>query len=357
MRGWLVATLIGCTALNATASDREQHMVRVLTPAFLGRGGLGTSVRTVLNLQLLQTLYVPENNPTSEGAVIWSDPLETPSHDEAVRAARSAGAQLALWGEAIEYANGVVVQAALTVDDRAEHTPTRALRWDTTVRYAGRDFVFGASVPSVSYEFEPFVLPRAVVVQFAEPSDLVMYSTRQGGVVRGTVGNEFDVIENHGDRIFVESAGVRGWVRLPQLSEVRPEIVDFVGGIMRIMRRDWRRADRSLTAVINNPVTPSRVLQDAHLYRAFARAGLKKSCRDDIAAARGINPYTRSVGMFGIMCAATELKTATEAQNEAAMRAAVVALEKILLTPQLSLDRTDSSVASAQRLVDAYRRR
>lgn len=343
-------------AAGREAPDRERHMVRVLTPAFRGTADIGVRVRTVLNLQILNTLNVPANNPKSEGAVIWAGPMEEQSHEFALRAARSAGAQVTLWGDAVEYANGVIVQAAMTVDAQAEHTATRALRWETNVQYAQQRFLFRALLPSPRYEFEPIVLAPEIVRQFREPSDLVMYSQIDGGRALGTVGDEFDTLERRGDRIRVTSSGITGWVHLPRLSATRSEIVDFVSGVVRVMRHDWRGAERALSAVIENPVTPSKVLQDAFLYRAFARAGLKQPCRADIKVGRAVNPYVPAVELFGIVCAASEFETARLADREVGMATAITDLEQIFRTKKVPLSDDDSTVASARALIQTYRR-
>jgi len=64
--------------------------------------------------------------------------------------------------------------------------------------------------------------------------------------------------------------GVTGWVRMPNLSAVHSEVIDFAGGVIRILRHDWSGALQLSENVVENPRTPLAVLVDAYLYLGIA---------------------------------------------------------------------------------------
>src|SRR5262249_40578174 len=100
-----------------------EDQVRIFVPAFTGLDTLGKNVSNVLRLQISQTFEA--GTTFGRGVLLWEDrPLKELSHNEAMRRATNIGtlAHLVLWGTAVQYGDGVVVQTYLTL------TPLASLR-------------------------------------------------------------------------------------------------------------------------------------------------------------------------------------------------------------------------------------
>jgi len=299
VRGLVMTLVAVATPLSIVA---QRPPVTLFVPAFEGPESLGRNVATILNLQIWQTLRkAPFPNPSNvtfgDGLILWDEkPLSSQTHDDAARVARNNEADLVLWGKASRYGDGVVVQAYLTMP-----VSERERIWEVAV--PGRD---GASrisveVPRLRYEFRPIVLTRAIVDSYLSPGALKLYASPTSMEVIGNVGGAFTALEQGGNVARVESNGTKGWIRLPLLSASRSEVVDFVGGIIRVFRADWDGAARLLQNVIANPQTPTTLRLDAHLYRGVAleRAGLDGT--PDLQRAYELNPYDRATVAYLLM--------------------------------------------------------
>jgi hypothetical protein len=89
--------------------------------------------------------------------------------------------------------------------------------------------------------------------------------------------------------------GVKGWIRLPNLSKERSEVVDFTGGIVRILRKDWEGASKLFQNVAENPRAPTEVRGDSYLYLAIAAAHSGMDPEPWISKAYELNPYSQVV--------------------------------------------------------------
>jgi hypothetical protein len=299
VRRLLVALGLGAAAIVGLAQSRP---ITLLVPPFDGPEALGINVATILNLQVWQTLRkAPYPNPSrlnfGDGLVTWSDqPLASQTHDDALRAARQNEADLVLWGKALRYGAGVVVQSHLTIA-----TPRSASIWRVQLPGPGAETSLAVSLPRLRYEFGPIVLTGTIVETYSTPDALRLYSSRAGGESIGKVGSYFTAIEQNGTSALVRSGDVTGWIRLPSLSSNRSEIVDFVGGIMRIMRADWGGADALFARALANPQTPAAVKLDAHLYRVVALEQAGSSGIDEARRAYALNSYDRSAVSYLVM--------------------------------------------------------
>ena len=315
-------------ALTASAGRPQGRPITLLVPAFEGPQSLGVNVATILNLQVWQTLRkAPYPNPGKvdfgNGMVTWIDkPLAPQTHETAAGAAKNNAADLVLWGKAARYGAGVVAQSYLTI------VPRRDPLWRTSLRSGGADATLETTLPRLRYEFRSIVLDDSIVQQYSTPEALRLYETREGGDPTGTVGAYFTALEQAGNAAFVTSGTARGWIRLPALSRNRSEVVDFVGGIIRILRADWGGADALFTKVLANPNTPTVVKADAHLYRAVALERSGSSGLDQARRAYALNPYDRSTVTYLVMC---QMATAGRMPPGSADRNAILADARRLL--------------------------
>ena len=157
-------------------------------------------------------------------------------------------------------------------------------------------------LPARRYSIEPIVLRPDIVKAFSRPDALPLFDAPAGGESVGHLGAEFRAVESRSDAVYVRPvAGAPGWLRLQQLADARGEVVDFVSGLVRIYRADWRGAADLLGRVVESPSTPSALRLDAALLRARA----KLEAGDDLEGivrevdqAASVSPYARRAVMY-----------------------------------------------------------
>jgi hypothetical protein len=317
---WLFTVSAIVMAIGAVTA--QPRPVTLLVPPFEGPGALGVNVSTVLNLQVWQTLRKapfpnPQNLNFGDGLVTWMDePLESQTHEAALRAATENKADVVLWGKARPYGSGVVVQSYLTINP-----PSASPIWRLPVERDGQSSTINVGLPRLRYEFTPLELRSSIVENYRTPDALGLYSSRDSGNKIGTVGSFFTALEQNGDAALVRSGDRTGWIRLPSLSSNRSEIVDFVGGIMRIMRADWSGASALFAKVIANPRTPTAVRLDAHLYRIVALERSGSSGAEEARRAHALNPYDRATVCYLVM---SQIASANRLPADAGARTAAL---------------------------------
>ena len=283
--------------------------IRLYIPSFQGPGDLGRNVATVLNLQIWRTLRrEPWPNPQSldfgGGLIVWGpNPLDESSHREAERKAMEdhIWAQMTLWGEAFSYGDGVITQTYLSIPAFEDYRENKFEIWRITVPTPKGGIQLQMGPPRRRYEFAPIVLSNDVVERYSLPSSLKMFREPRKSEVIGEVGNEYTGIEPRGNYQFVYSEGKRGWVYLPRLSKERNEVVDFVGGVIRIFRSDWTGATTLMDRVINNPSSPTALRIDALLYKAYSQEQRGRDGEKELRIAYALNPYSRTTLKYWVM--------------------------------------------------------
>jgi hypothetical protein len=308
-------------ALAAIATFGQARPITLLVPPFEGPDSLGTNVAAILNLQVWQTLRkAPFPNPArlsfGDGLVTWIDePLSSPMHEQAARAAVENDADLVLWGKALRYGTGVVVQSYLTI------LAQRPAIWRVALTGSANTSALEVALPRLRYEFRPIVLGGAIVATNSTPDALRLYPSPTAREPIGRVGSYFTALRQEGAAAQVQSGDVTGWIRLPALSSSRTEVVDFVGGVIRIMRADWAGARTLFGNVITNPQAPTTLKADAHLYRAAALERSGESGADEARRAYALNPYDRTVVSYLAMSqlASAARMTANDSRREGAL--------------------------------------
>ncbi len=318
----LLAVFLPLLSLNVEAKDEqrdpEQMMVSgadqvtLYVPAFQSDdANLGLAVATVLNLQVWQTLREsPTPNPDSldfgKGVVVWdNEPLSSADFGTAEQAAartQDPPPQLVLWGKCYRYGEGVVAQAYLSLPVTRSPRPTDPERWLVFLPGDNGEASVESDIPTRRYAFEPIVLTGQVVETYSRPDALKLFAAQEGDRVIGQVGGEFKAERHEGPSdVKVTSAGVTGWLRLPNLARERSEVTDFTGGVVRAYRGDWMGVRSLMKKVTDNPQTPTQLRVDAHLYRAMAAVRLNRDPEPDLLAAEALNPYARRVVVYRAM--------------------------------------------------------
>jgi hypothetical protein len=293
-----------------------QDEIRLFIPAFEGQGSLGKNVATVLNLQIWQTLRSapypnPENLYFGKGKIMWdTSPLAVQSHLESEKAAMDfeIWAQFVLWGTAFEYGTGVVVQAYLSIPEYEDFREAHHEVWEVRIPGPQRDILIsiknsGIGIPQRRYEFSPIILDADIVSQYTLPNSFKLYSLKKGGRQIGSLADEYIGIQMEGDHALVLSLPdkKKGWIYLPKLSKNRSELVDFVGGLIRMFRNDLKGAIFLLQQVVENRNVSINLKVDSYLYLAMAKEKLGLDGSGYIKKAYDLNPYYQPTITFAIM--------------------------------------------------------
>lgn len=266
---------------------------------------VGRNVGAVLALQVLLTLRA--GKALGSGVSVWEPRIvrSVTSHHEAERAARERAnpPQLVLWGTVLDYGEWVVVQPRLTVvPDTEVASPGGRLcnRTQVEVWRAGSRRVIAAGLgptvglPRLSYAFEPLTLGADVVARYGEPSGLRMYRRRsKGGRLSGDMGPMGDRVRallQTSRSLQVLAGGRTGWIDISGLG-AQSEAVDFVGGLARLMRGDFRRAEAPLARVARSANSPADLRVHALLLQALARAHRGRPRGDLLHAAEQFAPH------------------------------------------------------------------
>ncbi|TMG71751.1 MAG: hypothetical protein E6H75_16025 [Betaproteobacteria bacterium] len=280
-----------------------------------------------MGLQVWQTLRRTDGGKGPEhdfGRGTVKDALALPSltHRTAEDVAHHASflSQMVLWGTVQDYGGGAIVEAYLSLpvyarlNDSyfADFRRERKEEWVVRARAGARQVEFRRDVPRRRIAFEPIVIAPAVVRNYSSYDALQLYDPADPSKPIGPIGNDITGVEQHGDSAIVTTRGVKGIVRLPQLSANRSEVVDFVGGLMRIFRGDWAGAEQLMRGVAENR-------------NALAMAKLGRSGEDHIERALELNPYAERTAAFAIMDVLERLARLTERDAAASERRDLIA--------------------------------
>ncbi len=273
--------------------------IRTLVTQFGGDENLGTSVATILHLQLWRTLRKePHPNPKhiefGAGTLLWSDrPIDPVMSAKSI--AVSTEVQQVLWGHVHSFGNDAVVTCYLDIpsyEGQGSAEKNRGI-WEIKIG-AVQHTSLAIDLPQRAYAFEPIKLPMEFVAKYSVPDALVIRQGPGRGRVLGPAGTKFALVESDERFAKVRSPVGTGWIELPGLSEQKPEVVDFVGGIIRIFRGDWDGAISLFSEVIGNPQAPTALKIDAGLYTIRARSELGQDADADIAHVKSLGPPSQS---------------------------------------------------------------
>jgi hypothetical protein len=299
----------------AAEAQRITMMVSPFDSASTGNVEIGKKTGIILNLQIWQTLRIPTTavGRKTHGAITWdvtSNPPTSYSEAESLAGRQAEDTpQLVLWGRAWRYGPGTVVEAFLLIRADVSGSPGQNV-WSVP---APDGSTISVTLPRQQIDFSPIILRNDILPLLEQPSGLVLYSSPHGSSSKGTVGNYFRALEQSPDSAKVALPnGTVGWIRLPNLSSARSEVVDFSGGVMRILRDDWPGAVVLFTKVINNPHTPAAVLVDAYLYLALASAQMGQNSYEWTAKAYGLSPYSKTVVQYLCMSRMSDFDQLTQ---------------------------------------------
>ena len=279
--------------------------------------GIGHNVGSVMALEVLLRLRAGPG--LAEATAVWEPdvaaPVTTHTRARALATERNTPAQLVLWGTVLRYGEWLVVQPRLTVvpdaelriDDDDYRCRRQTERWQVVLpaHLAGHPDRPAAlpevGLPRLDFDFEPLSLSAAVAARFADPAGLRIYRKRtplRGDL--GPLGAEARAIEQAPGALKVRSGGRVGWIDTAGLGRRNAVALDFVDGLIRLMREDYDRADPPLKRVAEADDGPAALRLDALLLRALIQLHRDRPAHDLLAAAEEIDPYSPAVARVRI---------------------------------------------------------
>jgi hypothetical protein len=136
------------------------------------------------------------------------------------------------------------------------------------------------------------------------------------GTPSGDLGEDYRAVRQEGDFVLTQpedekgaNKGEAGWLYLPKLAG-DDEVVDFVGGVIYLLRRDYHRAIYSLHKVASS--SPNNTLKiDSLLLEALAKTKLGADADPLIDSALKINPYLQTSIEYKIISLVSQLEAAS----------------------------------------------
>jgi hypothetical protein len=355
MRSALLMLLIAWSL--AALGQQISVMVAPFDSAGAGDPEIGKKASIILNLQIWQTLRIPPagEGRKTKGTVTWDVTSKPPtSYAEAEALARTQTEdepQIVLWGRAWRYGGGNVVEAFLSIRSDAKPAVFKSDLWNVSMPDGT---AVGVGVPRRQVDFRPIVLRPDLLAELKDPSGLKLYASPSGDVILSPVGDYFRALQQGPDSAqVILPDGTKGWVRLPNLSRERSEVVHFAGALVRVFRQDWSGARELFVKVVNNPNAPAAVKIDSYLYLAVAE---DKSGGDPdpwLRKAYELNPYSKIIVQYMCMSHLATLSRMSENDrrgDKGAQRRRL--LNQILETTQPLFPRDDGWIRSVKTLLE-----
>jgi len=310
-------------ALVAWGSVARGQQITVMVAPFdsMGQGDpeIGKKASIILNLQIWQTLRIPATGVgrNTKGSVTWDITSKPPaSYLEAEALARQQTEdepQIILWGRAWRYGGGNVVEAFLSIRSDVKPSAFTSDLWKVSMPDGT---AVGVGVPRRQIDFRPIVLRPDLLAKLRDPGGLTLYASPAGDTVLGTAGDYFRALQQGPDSAqVVLPNGTKGWVRLPNLSRERSEVVHFAGALVRVFRQDWPGAKELLAKVVNNPNAPAAVKIDSYLYLAVAEDKTGGDPNPWLRKAYELNPYSKTIVQYMCMSHLAALSRMSEAER------------------------------------------
>ncbi|MCZ4433014.1 hypothetical protein O3S81_25230 [Agrobacterium sp. SOY23] len=272
-----ICALFLTLAVSVSAARADVHVLVATLPD----GGYWAKAASVaINMQIFRTLRKQgDRGEVFPDAEIIVNPPTTPVTDDASaeRAARLAEntASIAVWGNIYEFPGEVVISPVITV------LPNRYFREDSELFEQWRIGVgtnqLSLGLPRSSYSLKLIRVPNQFIDAYSQPNSLPIYeratteSRRLGAVEQYPI----KALEVHENWIKIRRQSpdpIEGWLATPDLGRGDDELVNFVGGLIRTFRGDWRGADQLFTQVKRSDGGTAAVKADASLLQLRMRA-------------------------------------------------------------------------------------
>lgn len=294
------AVLAAASMCNNSSAQTSRDQISPLVIQFDGIANIGMNAATTLWLQVWSTMRRapwpnPDNLDFGPSIARWGDRPASPStHSSAMAIAVQRGSHLVLWGGAVPYAGGIVVEPRVSVPDYPGHRRVRLEAW--SVDY--RETEYKVAFPNRTIDWGSTSLSEAGIEFFNTPFRAPVFKTQQFEDALKPMTPFVQALEFFPGGAKVRDRGVdEGYVKIPNIGGGgTPDVVYLVGGITRMMRGDWNGADQLFERILRNSenIRPSNLI-DVHLLRGRNIELSGQSGIADFERAFELNPYSNAV--------------------------------------------------------------
>jgi hypothetical protein len=277
--------------------------LRLLVPYFAGPEPISQQVRTTIYFEMIQA-FRSLDAPEKGGWILYGrEPLAEAGHNAVVAAASwpSVRADLAVWGQVQQYAEGVAVQLYLSLTPLLKRRQVRPELWQIQLDGRNGPYRISLGLPGQFYPFEPLILTEEAIVRFTDPRGMILYSSRRGGEPIGQLAEVMRFYEIHSDAIKISTGGKKGWVRTAPLATAQSEAIDFSKAMVRLLRGDWRGARQSFKAVLERPNIPQYLRIHSLIYSGLAKEKSGFSGRNEFEQAYALNRLDSTAAAYLLM--------------------------------------------------------
>jgi hypothetical protein len=274
--------------------------VRVLVPPFNGEQ-FGANVGTVIYLKIFSTLGAARR----DAWIFWSpDPLSDSTYMAAEERARDAHATFILWGSIVKFGKDFLAQPLLAIRQGTEPAEDDPTTWRVSLESGVSVLSLSVGIPGYRYDLPPLILTRDILELYDTTSSIKIYERRPDGALGqaiGEIGSSFKALKHDGNFFKVRNfqSGKEGWVALPKLGD-EADVIDFVGGLISLFRRDYPGAINVLRNV--SASSKSTILRiDSFLLQALAKAKMKEDPSALVDSALELDPYLQVSVKYKIM--------------------------------------------------------
>ncbi len=327
--------------------------LRILVPDFFGPEPVSQHVRTTVYLEMIKA-FRSTDAPDKGGWILYGrEPLEESSHRAVIAAASwpSVSADLALWGEVQEYAEGAAVQLYLSLSPVLNKRQVRPEVWQVKLKGRKGPIRIGLDLPEPFFEFEPLLIDKEAIVRFKDPEGMVIYSSRTGGHPIGRLAEVMRFYEIHNDAIKIATAGKKGWLRIPPISTRKSEAIDFSKGMVRLLRGDWAGARRSFNAVLEIEKLPQHLRIHTLIYIGLAKEKAGISGRNDFEQAYALNRLDRTAASYLLMSRLADISRFQRQADAGPLAAGIARCRKDLKETKILFSRDDPWFKKLESLV------
>ncbi len=318
--------------------------MRVLVPKFFGPEPLSQHVRTTVFLEMIKAFRATDRPDRGAWILYGRRPLPEASHAAVVDVAGwpSTRADLAIWGEVQQYAEGAILQLYLSLTPLLNERQVRPELWQVKLQGRNGTVKIDKTLPGVFYEFEPLILNREAIRKFTQPEGIAIYSSRQGGRQIGHLQEVMRFYEIYDDAMLIVSGGLKGWVRTGRFSSNQSEAVNFSKGIVRLLRGDLAGARRSFQTILEMSGVPQHLRVHCLLYIGLTRELANQPGGEYFARAYRLNRLDKTAASFYLMGQLADLARLQLQGAGAQMRSEVTRFQKELNKLQVLYAKNDA---------------
>jgi hypothetical protein len=281
---------------DAVAAAAEPHRIHILVPTLQGESEISERVTNFLRLQVSATFQEAGTN-TRALMIFDPKPLIENTHKAAVSRALlpDVAAHFVLWGQAYLLPDGVAVQAKLSVTPRLTHRYPRPEVWSVEALQAGGGAAkISVALPRETYRFATILISDEAARYYPSIQGMKIYRDRTWKESIGSIGKLFRAYAYHRDAVELESQGIRGWVRLDFINNEQNQIVEFVGGLIRLCRGDWDGAEVLLERLLDRESVTKDLRTDVHLLLGLIEEKRNRSGVEHFRKAVALSSFDRS---------------------------------------------------------------